>query len=196
MLRFSSLNGRAQKSGRDTRRLVSVRSLKAASLAFALTNFLREGRRESCMHTRTPPSRLFSLHTCRLCLRLRLRLRFSFHTSHESTTATWESKLVAVGAITLGPELHGFDVIARMGTDTFLPPTLRPWLWCPRPRVTRLLAFMQAVSSARRGLGRRTRRATPVSGPPRRGVASFRLSPPGASGQGLPFPIACLGHCS
>ena len=97
--------------------------------------------------------------------------------SHESTTATWESKLVAVGAITLGPELHGFDVIARMGTDTFLPPTLRPWLW--RPRVTRLLACMHAVSSARRGLGRRTRRATPVSGPPRRGVASFRLSPPG-----------------
>jgi len=117
VLRFSSLNGRAQKSRRDTRRLVSVRSLKAASLASALTNFLREGRRESCMHTRTPPSRLFSLHTCRLCLRLRLRLRFSFHTSHESTTATWESKLVAVGAITLGPELHGFDVIARMGTD-------------------------------------------------------------------------------
>jgi len=67
VLRFANLNGRAQNSGRDTRRLVSVRSLKAASLASALTNFLREGRRESCMHARTPPSRLFSLHTCRLC---------------------------------------------------------------------------------------------------------------------------------
>jgi hypothetical protein len=108
------------------------------------------------MHVRTPPSRLFSLHTCRLCAcACACVSAFTRVTSHESTSHTSR-------AITLGPERHGFDVIARMGTDTILPPTLRPWLW--RPRVTRLLACMHAVSSARRGLGRTTNNAPRDSG--------------------------------
>lgn len=61
-------------------------------------------------------------------------------------------------------------------------------------RVTRPLWYVRMRGeqrAARRGQGRRTRRATPVSPVrARRGVASFRLSIPGANGQGLPFPIA------
>jgi hypothetical protein len=56
-----------------------------------------------------------------------------------------------------------------MGADTVLPP-LRPWLWRPRRRTgdeTAGYARMRGEQRpARRGPGgRRTRRATPVSGP-------------------------------
>jgi len=51
---------------------------------------------------------------------------------------------------------------------------------------------------AGRGHAGTKNRAARLRCPLRLAVASrpFGLSPPGASGQGLPFPIACLGHCS
>jgi hypothetical protein len=83
--------------------------------------FLREGRRESCisacMHgrRRLVSSGLTPAQALLACASV------SGFTLTRSTATCDESKLVAGSAIGLGRELHGFDVLARMSADTFLP---------------------------------------------------------------------------
>jgi hypothetical protein len=85
-----------------------------------LTNFyVKDAEGRACMHGRR---RLVSsgLTPAQALLACASVSGFTL-TRSTGTCDCDESKLVAGSAIGLGLELHGFDVLARMSADTFLP---------------------------------------------------------------------------